>query len=76
MKSDIKHSPKAVAAVAAVLSYLRSEENAAAMAAPQIADSTAAPAAPLRLWGISGRQEMMGMRNLMQLRTFQGARFR
>ncbi len=76
MKPDKKFSPKAAAAIAAVFGYIRSQEEAAAMTPPQTADAIAAPAPPLRLWGISGRQETMGLRTLMQLRTFQRARLR
>ena len=78
MKPETKHSPQVVAAVAAVLGYIRSEEDA--MQAMTVADGagefTASPYVPVKLWGISGRQEMMNMRNLMQLRTFQGSKLR
>jgi len=30
----------------------------------------------INLWGLSGRQAMMQMRNQMQMRGFHGARFR
>jgi len=67
------------AAISAVFGYIRSQEEAAALA---LAEPAAAllvepskPAAPA-LWGISGRQDMMSMRNLMQLRTFQGSKLR
>ena len=66
---------KMAAAIATVMSYIQ-EEEAVAMASmagiPQMA-AVAAPAAADRIkpWGMSGRQAMMQMRNLMQMRTFQ-----
>ena len=35
----------------------------------------ARPPAAINLWGLSGRQAMMQMRNQMQMRGFHGARF-
>jgi hypothetical protein len=63
---------KITAAVAAVMSYLE-EEAASIQAAPQEHIEPAArpvPPAPVSLWGISGRQAQMQMRNLMQLKAF------
>ena len=70
------------AAISAVFGYIRSQEDAAALAMSM--DEPAAgpvvesfrPTSPVKLWGVSGRQEMMSMRNLMQLRTFQGSKLR
>ena len=70
------NSPKITAAAAAVLQYIKSEEEAVAM---QFAPYTAEPQMPgafqpyapqMKPWGLSGRQTQMQMRNLMQLRTF------
>ena len=67
---------KKAAAVAAVMNYITTEEEAICiqtMAAPEV---TPAPATaryaegPVKLWGASGRQTQMQMRNLMQMRTF------
>ena len=61
------------AAMAGVSAYLQLEEEAchqqlaAAMAPPK----TQAPQVALNLWGQSGRQSMMQMRNLMQVKAFQ-----
>lgn len=82
MKPDTKQSQKMAAAISAVFGYIRSQEDAAALAMsmaepvvePVIEPSK--PVAPVKLWGISGRQDMMSMRNLMQLRTFQGSKLR
>ncbi|MBT8328186.1 MAG: hypothetical protein KJN87_00660 [Desulfofustis sp.] len=60
---------KMAAALAAVNAYLHVEELAAAEAAAQQVESqTARPVQ--NLWGLSGRQDMMTMRRLIQLRTF------
>lgn len=64
---------KISAAIAAVMSYIRTEEEAVCaasmMAAPAVA-SQPGPSAPMSLWAISGRQSMMQTRNLMQMRAF------
>jgi hypothetical protein len=65
---------KTAAAIAAVMQYIKTEEEAIAMqnamqaAAPQMPRFAPTPA--LKPWGVSGRQAQMQMRNLMQLRTF------
>ncbi len=60
---------KMAAALAAVNAYLQMEEQAAAEAAAQQAEDQAVR--PIHnLWGLSGRQDMMTMRRLIQLRTF------
>ncbi|MEI6262422.1 MAG: hypothetical protein WCR46_21295 [Deltaproteobacteria bacterium] len=82
MKSSTQQSQKMAAAISAVFGYIRSQEDAAALAMSM--DEPAAvpvvepsrPTSPVKLWGVSGRQEMMSMRNLMQLRTFQGSKLR
>jgi hypothetical protein len=82
MKPDTKQSKQMAAAISAVFGYIRSQEDAAGLAMSQAdmaAESVAVPpalSAPVKLWGISGRQDMMSMRNLMQLRTFQGSKLR
>ncbi len=70
MESDKK---KISAAIAAVSAYLQDEEAAAAQAAASqtpAATSYREPVGYVRPWSASGRQAMMQMRNLMQLRTF------
>jgi len=61
---------KIAAAIAAVMHYLRAEEEMAAL--QQLAAAEAAPAAPAgpKLWALNGRQSQMQLRHLMQLRTF------
>jgi hypothetical protein len=67
---------KKLAAIAAVMQYIKTEEEAIAMqnamqaAAPQMPRFAPTPAPALKPWGVSGRQAQMQMRNLMQLRTF------
>ncbi len=63
---------KMAAAMAAVSAYLQQEEEAchqqltAAVAPPK----RQAPQMTINLWGQSGRQSMMQMRNLMQVKAF------
>jgi hypothetical protein len=72
------HKKKA-AAIAAVMSYINTEEEAAVYACAAMATVPAlaaiapsAPQAPVKLWGISSRQDIMQMRNLMQMKAFHG----
>ncbi len=64
------------AAISAVLHYIGTEQEAAAMmaaqatGAPRMPLAASAPAMDLKPWGMSGRQAQMQMRNLMQMRTF------
>ncbi len=65
-----------IAAIAGVMAYIKEEEEAmclAATQAPAVAQ-VQAPPAPVKLWGISGRQAMMQYRNLMQVKAFHGYR--
>jgi len=68
-----------VAAISAVLQYIRTEEEAMQMQA-MAAQADALPAGPtavaVNAWGMNGRQSMMQLRNLMQLRAFHGAKLR
>jgi hypothetical protein len=62
---------KIAAAISGVMAYLQEEE--AALAAAQLAAAPAIKTAmgpPPGLWGPSGRQSQMQLRNLMQLRAF------
>lgn len=61
---------KMAAALSAVSAYLQQEEEAAALQA-QAAERPSAPCEyGLSQWSHSGRQEMMAMRRLIQLRAF------
>jgi hypothetical protein len=70
----MENSKKAAAAMAAVIDYITMEEEAIriqSMAAPGVSPVPAMfAAAPVKLWGVSGRQSQMQMRNLMQMRAF------
>ncbi len=62
---------KITAAIAAVSAYLQDEQAAAAQAALQQQSPIARePVGYVRPWAANGRQAMMQLRNLMQLRTF------
>jgi hypothetical protein len=70
---------KKAAALAAVMHYIKSEEEmilAQAAAGRAGAQAPARPPVSINLWGLSGRQALMQMRNQMQMRGFHGARFR
>jgi hypothetical protein len=59
---------KVAAALAAVNAYLQEEEalsmqSKTTMPAPH-------PTSSLNIWGLSGRQEMMSMRQLIQMKAF------
>ncbi len=70
------YDPKSTAAIAAVLQYIKTEEEAAAMQSamqaghPQMPWFTRPPVPAVKPWGVSGRQAQMQLRTLMQLRTF------
>ena len=70
------NAQKSAAAIAAVLQYIKTEEEAIAMqsamqmAQPQMPRLAQPPEPVTKPWGVSGRQAQMQMRNLMQLRTF------
>jgi len=72
----MEHAQKTAAAIAAVMQYIKTEEEAIAMqnamqaAARQMPRFAPPPATAVKPWGVSGRQAQMQMRNLMQLRTF------
>ena len=67
---------KTAAAIAAVLHYIRTEEEAIAMQSamqasqPQMPWLARPPEPAVKPWGASGRQAQMQMGNLMQLRAF------
>jgi len=58
---------KMAAAMAAVATYMSQEQQAARQA--MAAAPAKAPRIELNLWGQSGRQTMMDLRNLMQLKA-------
>lgn len=67
----MENNKKVVAAISAVLDYIKTEEEIVCMqAAPRAPQPPPVSLAPPKLWGISGRQAMMQMRNLMQAKAF------
>ncbi len=58
---------KMAAALAAVNAYMMEEEELALSMAQQAKE----PHVQVNMWAISGRQEMMSMRNLIQMKAFQ-----
>ncbi|MBW2574753.1 MAG: hypothetical protein JRC89_10120 [Deltaproteobacteria bacterium] len=72
----MENKKKISAAISAVMNYIKTEEEAIciqSLAAPEIELAQAAyvaAMAPVKLWGMSGRQAQMRMRNMMQMRTF------
>ena len=69
-----ENNKKLVAAISAVTRYIQQEEEQIIYTQPFPA-AAHAPSVKLRLWGLSGRQAQMQMRNLMQMKAFHGARF-
>lgn len=73
MKENDRKRKKMAAAISAVTAYIKSGEELAAMQAAPAAAAAPAPEKPAAmpsLWGISGRQELMQMRNMMQMKAF------
>jgi len=67
----MENDKKVIAAISAVMDYIKTEEEILCMqAGPQAPEPSTASLAPPKLWGISGRQTMMQMRNLMQAKAF------
>ena len=68
---------KKIAAITAVVNYIKSEQEAAAFSMSHGA-GLEAPAPDLKdqalrvmnLWGVSGRQQQMQMRSMMQMKAF------
>ena len=69
---------KIAAALAAVSMYLEAEQQAVyaqAAAGAAAAQATAVSQSSMNIWGVSGRQALMQMRNMMQMKSFHGTRF-
>lgn len=71
---------KKMAVIAAVTYYIQSEQEAAAFAQSQgygpAQGVTEEQPFVLNLWGISGRQQQMQMRSMMQMKAFHGSKQR
>ena len=75
MGEPMENKKQIAAAISAVMNYIQTEEEAICiqtMATPTVEPKaeTYAAASPLRMWGVSGRQTQMQMRQMMQRRTF------
>ncbi len=72
MDDSKKEDPRKITAIAAaVAAYIKTEEEALMAQAAGAGPVPPRPGAgaPVNLWGLSGRQSMMQLRNLMQLRA-------
>jgi hypothetical protein len=65
-----KMEKKMAAALAAVSAYMQQEQEAYVEVLTAAAEPKAPIAETANLWGQSGRQSMMAMRNLMQMKAF------
>ncbi len=64
---------KRTAAVAAVMAYIRSEEDAvmaAGLSPVEPVPETPAPQVQYKPWGVSGRLDQMNLRTMMQMKAF------
>jgi hypothetical protein len=65
-----KMEKKMAAALSAVSAYIQQEQEAYAEAVKEAMEGPNAPAIELNLYGQSGRQTIMAMGNLMQMKAF------
>ncbi len=65
---------KMIAAISAVVNYIKNEEDQVQAANSVIAakQSHDGLLSTVKMWGINGRISMMQMRNLMQIKAFHG----
>jgi hypothetical protein len=69
----MEHDKKIAAAITAVMSYLKTEEeiiHQQALSAQAAAKGPVTATVTVNTWGLSGRQAIMQMRNLMQMKIF------
>jgi hypothetical protein len=64
----MEHDKKIVAAITAVMGYLKTEEEI--IHQQTLAQAPVTATVPVNMWGLSGRQAIMQMRNLMQMKIF------
>lgn len=74
----IMKEKKMIAAISAVMTYIKTEEEMAAMQyANQVKpDEPETSSVSLNLWGISGRQVIMNMRSMVQMKSFHRSKLR
>jgi hypothetical protein len=62
---------KRAAAISAVMAYIKTQEEAVAMQpVPVLNQAGASNQVHANLWGVSGRQSQMQIRNLIQMKAF------
>jgi hypothetical protein len=63
---------KTAAAMSAVMAYIRTQEEMAAMqgVSPEEPEAKGSAAGPVNLWGLNGRQVQMQMRTMVQMKSF------
>lgn len=64
------NNKKIAAAMSAVMVYIRTQEEMAFMQGTQETEQAQPISAPVNLWGISGRQDQMQMRFMVQMKSF------
>jgi hypothetical protein len=75
----MKDSKKKIAAVTAVVHYLKTQEESIASLQTHPLESSipakddAAPPTSVNLWGLGGRQYQMQLRTMMQMKAFHGS---
>ncbi len=70
----MEQNKKMIAAVSAVMHYLKTEEEVAcimASAQPQMPKAEMRPRVSANLWAFSGRQQQMQTRSMMLMKVFQ-----
>ena len=68
-----ENNKKIAAAITAVARYIQQEEEI--IYTQPVPAAAPVPSVKLKLWGLSGRQAQMQMRNLMQMKVFHGSKF-
>ncbi|HEX7534976.1 MAG TPA: hypothetical protein VF343_06940 [Syntrophales bacterium] len=63
-------NPKVMAAISAAIGAYLGEEGAALAAPAAEAAPSAAPYASINIWALSGRQDVMFIRRMWQMRTY------
>jgi TfoX/Sxy family transcriptional regulator of competence genes len=69
----MEHNKKMIAAVSAVMHYLKTEEEVACMMAsaqPQVPKTETQPPVSVSLWALSGRQQQMQSHSMMLMKVF------
>ena len=72
----MENKNKKIAAISAVISYIKTKEEALSMQPVVVNDRAdfVSRQISLNMWGVSGRQSLMQMRNLIQMKAFHGVR--